>query len=123
VYIMNKKVLIAEDYRDAREMMKYLLEFYGYDVLEASDGDEAVKNAKQYHPDLILMDLMMPRMDGLTATRLIRENKSLENVPIIALTALGNAVEEVAIASGCNEVVEKPMDFNRLEPLLSQYLD
>jgi len=123
VYIMNKKVLIAEDYRDAREMMKYLLEFYGYDVLEASDGDEAVKNAKQYHPDLILMDLMMPRMDGLTATRLIRENKSLENIPIIALTALGNAVEEVAIASGCNEVVEKPMDFNRLEPLLSQYLD
>lgn len=123
MYIMNKKVLIAEDYRDAREMMKYLLEFYGYDVLEASDGDEAVKNAKQYHPDLILMDLMMPRMDGLTATRLIRENKSLENVPIIALTALGNAVEEVAIASGCNEVVEKPMDFNRLEPLLSQYLD
>jgi CheY-like chemotaxis protein len=120
---MNKKVLIAEDYRDAREMMKYLLEFYGYDVLEASDGDEAVKNAKQYHPDLILMDLMMPRMDGLTATRLIRENKSLENVPIIALTALGNAVEEVAIASGCNEVVEKPMVFNRLEPLLSQYLD
>lgn len=111
-----------EDYRDAREMMKYLLEFYGYEVFEACDGNEAVQNAKQYHPDLILMDLMMPRMDGLTATRIIRENKSLAGIPIIALTALGNAATDVAIASGCNEVVEKPMDFNRLEPLLNQYL-
>jgi len=119
---MNKTVLIAEDYRDAREMMKYLLEFYGYDVLEAGDGNEAVKSAKQYHPDLILMDLMMPHMDGLTATRLIRDNESTADVPIIALTALGIAAEEVAIASGCNEVVEKPMDFSRLEPLLNHYL-
>ncbi|MGI8812136.1 MAG: response regulator [Pyrinomonadaceae bacterium] len=121
---MNKRVLIAEDYRDAREMMRYLLEFYGYDVLEASDGDEAVKRAQQSHPDLILMDLMMPKMDGLTATRLIREDKdsAVADVPIIALTALGNAAEEMALASGCNEVVEKPMDFNRLEPLLTHYL-
>jgi CheY-like chemotaxis protein len=117
---MNKTVLIAEDYKDAREMMKFLLEFYGYKVLEASDGDEAVKKTQQFHPDLILMDLMMPKMDGLTATRLIREDQA--EVPIIALTALGNAAQEVAIASGCNEVVEKPMDFNRLEPLLEHYL-
>ncbi|HMJ09220.1 MAG TPA: response regulator [Pyrinomonadaceae bacterium] len=120
---MNKTVLIAEDYRDAREMMKYLLEFYGYDVLEACDGDEAVRNAHQFHPDLILMDLMMPRMDGLTATRLIRQDETLAGIPIIALTALGNAADEAAMASGCNEVVAKPMDFNRLEPLLSHYLD
>jgi len=121
---MNKRVLIAEDYKDAREMMKYLLEFYGYDVLEAADGDEAVKLAQSDHPDLILMDLMMPRMDGLTATRKIRDDEDAElaSVPIIALTALGNAAEEVAKASGCNEVVAKPMDFSRLEPLLLQYL-
>lgn len=69
---MRKKVLIAEDYEDTRTLMRFILEGFGYQVLEAADGQEAVATAKAEHPDLVLMDISMPVMDGLTATQIIR---------------------------------------------------
>jgi len=119
---MQKKILIAEDYADIRLMMKLLVGGYGYEVIEAADGLEAVEKARQYHPDLVLMDLSMPEMNGLTATEIIRTLDGMEKIPIIAVTAFGKSYYSEAIQAGCNDVLNKPLDFNNLEPLLSQYL-
>jgi CheY-like chemotaxis protein len=119
---MQKKILIAEDYADIRLMMKMLVRGYGYEVIEAADGYEAVQKAKQHHPDLILMDLSMPIMNGLTATEIIRSMDEMEKMPIIAVTAYGNSYYTKAMRAGCNDVLSKPLDFGSLEPLLNQYL-
>ena len=120
---MAKKVLIVEDYDDVRAMMKFLVRRYGYDVIEARDGYEAVAQAKQYHPDLILMDLAMPMLDGLTATMLIRRSKGCENVPIIALSAYGDMNYKRAIDAGCDEVITKPLNFSTFKKFLNKMLD
>jgi CheY-like chemotaxis protein len=120
---MSKTVLIVEDYADTRMMMAFLVEAYGYRVIEASDGSEAVEQVKQYLPDLILMDLMMPVMDGLTATQLIRKIDGLRKIPIIAVTAYDNSFHQKAIEAGCDAVIAKPLDFDKLEPLLSKFLN
>jgi len=119
---MPKTVLIVEDYADIRTMMKFLLQRFGYDVIEAADGNEAVESVKQNHPDLILMDLSLPNMDGLTATQIIRKFEGIGKVPIIAVTAYGNSYYRRAIEAGCDDLINKPLDFNNLEPILEQYL-
>lgn len=119
---MSKKVLIVEDYEDTRNFMKFLIESYGYQVIEAADGLEAVDRAKHLCPDLILMDISLPMVDGLTATRAIRESKSAAKMPIIALTAFGKSYYDKAIAAGCNDLIDKPIDFDMLQPVLNQYL-
>lgn len=116
-----KTVLIVEDYPDVRMMMKIMIQHCGYNVLEASDGYEAVETVKKHHPDLIFMDLSMPVMDGLTATQIIRKSENCPDVPIIALTAFGDLYYEEAIKAGCNEVINKPMNFDKLEPIIEQY--
>ena len=120
---MPKTVLIVEDYVDIRAMMKFLVEGFGYQVVEAADGQEAIERVKQYPPDLILMDLSLPVMDGLTATQIIRKFDGLSKVPIIAVTAYGNSYYRRAIEAGCDDLINKPLDFNNLEPMLNQYLD
>jgi len=119
---MAKKVLIVEDYEDTREFMKILLESYGYRVIEAADGIEAIDRVKQHHPDLILMDISLPVVDGLTATRAIREFDVDYKVPIIAVTAFGKNYYKKAIEAGCNDLIDKPVDFDSLEPILRSYL-
>jgi len=120
---MAKKVLIVEDYEDTREFMKILLESYGYKVIEAADGIEAIDRVRQYHPDLILMDISLPVVDGLTATRAIREfDEESRTVPIIAVTAFGKNYYKKAIEAGCNDLIDKPVDFDSLEPILKSYL-
>ena len=119
---MTKKVLIVEDYEDTREFMKILLESYGYKVIEAADGIEAIDRVKQFHPDLILMDISLPVVDGLAATRAIREFDVDSKVPIIAVTAFGKNYYKKAIEAGCNDLIDKPVDFDSLEPILRSYL-
>jgi CheY-like chemotaxis protein len=119
---MGKKVLIVEDYDDTREFMKFLLETYGYQVFEAADGIEAIDKTKQVHPDLILMDISLPHVDGLTATRTIRTLEPEKKLPIIAVTAFGKNYYERAIEAGCNDLIDKPIDFEVLEPILHRYL-
>lgn len=120
---MPKTVLIVEDYADTRTMMKYLLQGYGYQVLEAENGQEAVDSVQRQVPDLILMDLSLPVMDGLTATQIIRKCDGVGNkVPIIAVTAYGNSYYRQALEAGCDDLINKPLDFNNLEPILEQYL-
>jgi two-component system, cell cycle response regulator DivK len=119
---MSKKVLIAEDYDDTRAMMRYLLQHFGYEVLEAADGQEAVDKAKTAEPDLILMDISMPVMDGLTATQIIRKCDGFATIPIIAVTAYGKSYYRQAIEAGCDDLINKPLDFDNLKPILEQYL-
>lgn len=119
---MKRKILIVEDYQDAREFMKLLMEDYGYQVTEAGDGLEALECLKSVCPDLILMDMSMPLMDGIAATKAIRKLKDGSFIPIIAVTAHGKQFYERALAAGCNDLIEKPLDFVSLKQLLDHYL-
>lgn len=102
--------------------MKLLLEMCGLDVIEATDGREAVEKALIEHPDLILMDLAMPVLDGLEATRAIRSHPELASTPIVCVTAYGEIYREKAKRAGCTEVIPKPIDFDAIEPLVNQYM-
>lgn len=119
---MKSKVLVVEDYEDTREFMKFLLQDYGFDVSEATNGYEAIEAVNRQVPDLILMDISMPGMDGLTAARKIREHKAARRTPIIAITAYGEAAQQKALDAGCDASLSKPIDFEDLEPVLSRYL-
>ncbi|HEY0077102.1 MAG TPA: response regulator [Pyrinomonadaceae bacterium] len=114
-------VMVVEDFEDNRFMMRRLLEMSGYRVVEAINGQEAVEKARRELPDLILMDLSLPLLDGLAATRRIREQEQLKKVPIVAVSAHDTAdFHAEALAAGCNEYVTKPIDFDQLESLLSR---
>jgi CheY-like chemotaxis protein len=121
--IMAKKVLIVDDYADTRSFMKFLIESYGYQALEAADGQEAVESVRHQNPDLVLMDLAMPIMDGLAATRVIRGFDGMTKLPIIAVTAHGQSYYRLALEAGCDDLINKPLDFATLEPVLNQYLE
>ena len=121
---MAKMILVVEDYEDIRSFLKYLLEERGFQVCEARDGIEAFDQFKRAHPDLILMDISLPSVDGLTATKAIRELESDgENIPIIAVTAFGHLYYNKAIEAGCNELIDKPVDFDSIETVIHQYLE
>lgn len=102
-------VLIAEDHADSRDALRTLLDAFGYRVVEAENGREAVERATAERPDLILMDMMMPQVDGFQATREIRAAAGLRTVPIVALTAMEGAREKV-LQAGCDDIVHKPID-------------
>src|SRR5258705_10268571 len=105
--------LVVEDFEDSRFMMRRLLEMAGYSVVEATDGEQAVKLAVEKKPELILMDLSLPKLDGLAATRIIREQEDLGHVPIVAVSAHDSPESRVeALQAGCNEYVTKPIDFD-----------
>lgn len=121
---MAKTILVVEDYEDIRSFLKYLLEERGYQVCEARDGIEAFDKFKQAHPDLILMDISLPEVDGLTATKAIRELEANgENIPIFAVTAFGQLYYKQAIEAGCNELIDKPVDFDSIETVIHHYLE
>lgn len=118
-------ILVAEDDEDNRFTLKILLEMRGYRVLTAANGQEAIAAAEREHPDLVLMDLRMPVLNGLAATRQLRQHVSprLNQVPILALSAYDPAQHRaVAIAAGCNDYVTKPIDYDRLEKLIETLL-
>lgn len=119
----NKRVLLVEDFEDSRFSLSKLLEFEGYEVLEAGDGKQAIDMALTTKPDLILMDLSLPIIDGLSATKQIRQDPSMNNVPIIALSA-HDVIDFQAKAkdAGCTDYVTKPVDFTALILVMSKYL-
>ena len=107
-------VLVAEGLNDSRMMMRLALEQHGYRVLEAETGEEAVELARREHPDLILMDLHLPHVDGLEATRRIREIEELRAVPIVGTSTLDTEeVQAEAFAAGCTAFRRQPIDFDK----------
>jgi CheY-like chemotaxis protein len=114
------KVLLVEDVEDTRHFMRLELEEQGFIVFEAENGQIAVDTAAREKPDVILMDLTLPLMDGFTATKLIRQNDALKNVPIIAITAhKEDDFRADAKASGFDAYVTKPIDVNWLKGLIA----
>jgi CheY-like chemotaxis protein len=108
-------ILIADDSSDIRTIMRYLLTDLGFGVVEASDGNEAVRLARQCQPVLILLDLCMPGIDGWEVATRLRADPALEEVPILAMTAYDvSAAICAALRAGCQQVVIKPFDLNHV---------
>ena len=113
-------ILLVDDFEDTRFMMRLDLESRGYRVIEAADGKTAVDLALQEHPDIILMDLSLPYVDGFEATKLIREDDEMQNVTIIAVTAHQESTfRQGAKVSGFDAYVTKPIDMDWLSELIS----
>lgn len=112
-------VLLVEDTEDNRVMMRRLLEMSGYRVSVAINGAEAVQKAERVSPEVILMDLSLPVIDGLAATRRIREVPRLKDVPIIAVSAHDTMdFHAEALAAGCDAYITKPINYDELEELI-----
>ena len=116
-------VLLVEDTEDNRQMMRRLLEMSGYRVVEAINGREAVEVARQAQPQIILMDLSLPFIDGLAATRQIRTLPGLNKIPIVAVSAHDTAdFHSDALDAGCDAYVTKPIDYPELEEIVNRLL-
>jgi CheY-like chemotaxis protein len=118
---MAKSVLVVEDYEDTRVMMRHMIEQQGYSVLEAAGPYEAIEKADQYHPDLILMDIGLPLMDGLSTAEVINGREKLADIPIVAVTAYRDVRSQV-LKAGCAEVIYKPVDASKLKQVLDTHL-
>lgn len=116
-------VLLVEDTEDNRQMMRHLLQMSGFHVVEATNGKEAVELARTVEPQIILMDLSLPIIDGLAATRQIRSHAEFNRVPIVAVSAHDTAdFHSDALEAGCNAYVTKPINYTELEELVNRLL-
>ncbi|MFN2578688.1 MAG: response regulator [Pyrinomonadaceae bacterium] len=117
------KILLVEDFDDTRLMMKMWLVKIGYRVIEAETGEQAIILAQSERPDLILMDIMMPGMNGLDATQRIRQDGALSRTPIVAVSAYGaEKYRSLALEAGCNDYVSTPFEPATLADLISALL-
>lgn len=112
---------MVDDNEDCRLALRSFLEASGYRVAEASDGEEAVRRARELVPDLILLDIMMPGVDGLEAARRIRRAAEVEDVRIVAVSAMEGA-EQASLAAGCDECVSKPLDMTEFPSRVGRWL-
>jgi two-component system cell cycle response regulator DivK len=116
-------ILVVDDSEDSVVLISLDLQQQGYRVVSASDGEQAIRLALQTDPDIILMDIEMPELDGLGAARKIRESEALQSVPIIAVTGLGTrGFQQAARDAGFDGFLKKPIDFERLHELLRRLL-
>jgi two-component system cell cycle response regulator DivK len=112
-------ILIVDDFDDTRLLLRTWLEKKGYRVVEAENGLDGITTAQREHPDLIIMDVEMPELDGLSATRRLRELDQFKQVPIIAVSAYGaDQFRDDALEAGCNEYVSTPFEPDELEMLI-----
>lgn len=122
-YVQKKTVLVVDDYEEIRAVTRQALESFGYRVLEAASGVEAVQVAQADAPDLVLLDLSMPAMDGFATIHQFRKLLRLRDVPVIAVSAhTAREVRDDAIAAGCREFLTKPVNLQRLKATVERYL-
>ncbi len=120
----NKRVLVVEDNRDNMTLIVDILESMDYSVIKAEDGEEGIRVAGTEHPDLILMDLSLPKIDGWDATRTIKADDKLKHIPIIALTAHAMVGDrERALEAGCDDYLTKPINLRTLAQKLATFLE
>ena len=120
---MSKLILVVEDQEDNRRIMRDLLSSVGHEVIEAVTGEEGVAAAETHRPDLILMDIQLPGLDGYEATRQIKANPDLEHIPIIVVTSYALSGDDVkAFEAGCNAYVSKPFSPRELLAKIREYL-
>jgi two-component system, cell cycle response regulator DivK len=120
---MTKRILVVEDQEDNRIILRRLLSSAGYDLIEAVNGEDGVALALSTRPDLILMDIQLPAMDGYEATRRIKSNAELKSIPVIAVTSYALSGDEAkARAAGCDAYVAKPFSPRQLLAKVREYL-
>jgi two-component system cell cycle response regulator DivK len=121
---MTKRILMIEDSEDNRQIIRDLMESVGYDLIEAEDGAAGVAMATEHRPDLILMDIQLPVMDGYEACRRIKADPELRHIPIIAVTSYALSGDETKTkAAGCDAYVAKPFSPRQLLAKMNEFLD
>lgn len=120
---MSKTILVVEDQADNRKILRDLLTNSGFEVLEALDGAEGIRLAQSQQPDLILMDIQLPGIDGYEATRTIKDDKNLNDIPIIVVTSYAlSGDEKKAYEAGCDAYVAKPYSPRQLLSMVKEFL-
>ena len=120
---MSKRILVVEDQEDNRQIIRDLLSATDYEIIEAESGEQALEAVAKQRPDLILMDIQLPGIDGYEATRRIKADPALRSIPIIAVTSYAlSGEEQKARAAGCDEYVPKPYSPRQLLAKIRQYL-
>lgn len=120
---MSKRILVVEDEEDNRRIVRDLLTSVGYEIIEAVTGEEGVKAAETQIPDLILMDIQLPGLDGYEATRRIKANPALRYIPIIVVTSYALSGDDAkAFEAGCDGYVSKPFSPRALLAKIHEYL-
>jgi two-component system cell cycle response regulator DivK len=120
---MAKKILVVEDDTDNRRIVTKVLTVEGYEVVEATDGIEALAQARAVRPDLILMDLALPNLDGWEATRRLKSDPATQAIPVVALTAIAmSGDEEQARAAGCDDYIAKPARPVMIREVVKRYI-
>ncbi|HEX9446183.1 MAG TPA: response regulator [Candidatus Binatia bacterium] len=121
---MRKRVLLVEDHPDTSDLIQRELNFVGYDVLIAEDGLQAVSFSSHLLPDVIVMDLNLPKLNGIEATIRIRKNPKTAAIPILAATAMtGSAIRQKCLDAGCNDYLAKPFTYRELDAALKNLLE
>lgn len=115
------RILVAEDHPDSRDALHTLLQAYGYEVYLAPNGQAAIDRAAEVQPDIILMDIMMPGVDGLEATRRLRADPAFQSTPILALTAMEGGREK-ALEAGCDDFIAKPIRLKNFVDTLERWI-
>jgi two-component system cell cycle response regulator DivK len=120
---MKKRILVVEDQQDNRQILRDLLTNAGFDMIEAENGEEAIASAQASRPDLILMDIQLPILDGYEATRRIKADPDLKSIPIIVVTSYAlSGDEEKARLAGCDDYVAKPFSPRSLLAKIKEYV-
>ena len=119
-----KKILFVDDEADLIETLRFPLELEGYDVLVSNNGEEALNKARQEKPDLILLDIMLPKMDGYTICRLLKADETYTHIPIFMLTARTQEKDrQTAMQMGADEYITKPFNIDEVITKMKSYLD
>lgn len=119
----TKKILVVEDNDLNMKLVRSLLKREGYDIFEAKNAESGIQLAREHHPDLILMDIQLPGMDGLSATRIINTDDGLKEIPTVALTSFAMQEDkEKALDAGCVGHISKPIDTRTFSETISQYI-
>src|SRR6266446_568573 len=120
---MRKRILVIEDQEDNRQIVRDLVTASGYELIEATTGEEGLEVAARERPDLILMDIQLPGIDGYEVTRRIKANPALRHIPVIAVTSYALSGDDIkAIEAGCDAYVTKPFDPAELLAKIREYL-
>ena len=118
----DKSILVIEDNELNMKLVRELLQIEGYNIFEATDAETGLNMTREHHPDLILMDIQLPGMDGLYAAKLIKEDPSLKDIPIVALTAYAmKGDKEKALEAGCSGYISKPINTRRFLETVAKF--
>jgi two-component system cell cycle response regulator DivK len=120
---MKNRILVVEDHEDNRRILRDLLESAGFDVIEADNGESALRSASEHRPDLILMDIQLPMIDGYETTRRLKSDPAMRSIPIIVITSYAlSGDEDKARAAGCDDYVTKPYSPRQVLAKIRAYL-